>query len=89
MSKMGLKLTQIGNNMIITDNGTEGAMFRASDETRMNYNYPKPFRTSGTIDEAIAMPTTRREFIRMVDKIEVYKSTVTDLIIRTYGGIKC
>lgn len=53
-----------------------------------NVNYPKPFRASGTTDAVIAMPTTRRGFTRMVDKIENYKSTVlafTDLIIETYG----
>ena len=46
------------------------------------------FRTSGTIDTAIAIPATRREFMRVSDTIRKYKSTVTNLIIETYGRIK-
>lgn len=89
LKKVGLA-GAVGLTMII-DNRTEGAMFGTSIKIGMNYDYPKPFRASGTTDAAIAMPTTRREFTRMVDKIEDYKSivlAVTDLIIGKYEGLK-
>jgi len=73
---------------MITNKGIIGAMFGVPIKTRINYD-PKSFRTSGTTDAAIAIPTTRREFTKMVDKIGDYKSTVlafTDLIIEKYRG---
>jgi len=87
LRKVGLA-EATGLTMII-DNKTKGAISRAPIKTRMNYNYPKLFRISETTDAAIAMPTIRREFTRMVDKIEDYRSTVlafTDLIIEKYEG---
>ena len=86
MKKVGLA-GAAGLTMIIDK--TEGVMFGTPIKAGMNYDYPKPFRVSGTTDAAIAMPTTRREFTRMVDKTEDYKSTVsavTDLIIKEYRG---
>ena len=87
LRKVGL-VGAAGLTMII-DNRTEGAMFGAPIKTGMNYDYPKPFRISETRDAAIAMPDTRRKFMRMIDKIEDYRSTVlavTDLIIKKYRG---
>ncbi len=81
-------LVGVAGLTMIIGNKTEGAMLDPI-KTGMNYDYPKQFRVSETRDAAIAMPTTRREFTRVVDKIEDYKSTVlafTDLIIDTYGG---
>ena len=71
---------------MITANKTEGAIFGTPSKTKMNYDCPKPFRTSETTEASIAMPT-RREFTRMINKTEDYKSTVsavTDLIIKKY-----
>ena len=77
--------------VMITNKGILGTMFGPPIKTGMNYDCLEPFRTSETPNAAIAMPDTRREFTRMVDKIKDYKSTVsavTDLIIRKYGGIE-